>query len=202
MSLQRLIRAGWCGASLLAAASCGDSGPVAPLVSPRTEAAQANGGITMGSIVKWTEVRHENVVVSKRMTTRGGSLKVPNAGLELWFPENALSRDLTITVTVLRGHRVIYAFEPHGITFNVPVYVFQTLKGTELNVPRGVVRPDVWAGYLEDINSDVADDGTGTFSEVFPARYEGHGKDYYAVFSTTHFSGYAMASGRQSSSDR
>jgi hypothetical protein len=43
---------------------------------------------------------------------------------------------------------------------------------------------------------DVSDDGTGTFSETYNGDYYGKGNDALGYFATTHFSSYAMASGR------
>ena len=119
-----------------------------------------------------------------------------------YFPAGAVAQDLVVTATVLDGHRVAYDFQPHGTVFNTPIYIAQLLAGTELGPP-GVAhkRPDVYGGYLANGALDLGMDGSATFAEVFHATYHGSGSNALVVFTTNHFSGYAMASGRKVASD-
>jgi hypothetical protein len=152
-----------------------------------------------GAIVRRTVQLPADISASATITKKdGGYIYIAEAGLYLVFPKNAVSADLVVTATAYAGNRVVYDFEPHGTVFNAPIYVVQELRYTELNTPRSEKqRPAVWGGYLLNGLADIADDGTGSFSQVFAGDYYGKGNDALAYFSTTHFSGYAMASGRQ-----
>ena len=170
--------------------------PTAPMtLAPQREVAHSTA-ISSGMIVKRTVTLNDDVTTTTTVTKQGGWLEIPTAGLILYFPKGAVTEDLVVTATAHKGNKVVYSFEPHGTVFNTPVYVAQLLKDTELNTPRSKNRTIPWAGYLADGLLDVSDDGNGHFAEVFAAALYGKGNDTYAVFTTTHFSGYALASGR------
>ena len=154
--------------------------------------------IAKGLIVKRTTTLVADETGSTVVTPQGGWLYLPVSGLVLYFPEGAVAADLQVTATAYAGNRVIYDFQPHGTTFQTPIYVAQLLLETELNTPRSKrQRPEVWGGYLSHGLEDVLTDGTGYFAEVFSGQYFGKGGETYALFTTTHFSGYALASGRR-----
>jgi hypothetical protein len=151
-------------------------------------------------VVKRSSSLEADVSVTGTITPSGGVLALPEAGLLLYVPEGAVAEPVEITATALQGNRVVYDFQPHGLTFATPVYVAQLALGTELDSPRArKKRPDVWAGYLAAGTADVMSNGTAMFTETFDAFYHGSGSETVVVFSTTHFSGYAMASGRRES---
>ena len=120
------------------------------------------------------------------------------AGLMLVFPPGALSETTVITATAARGKGIVYDFQPHGLTFDEPIYVVQALLNTELQHRKK--RPAIWGAYLDHGDSDVLPDGSALFTETFPAWYSGKGSDALLVFTTTHFSQYAWASGVRSPS--
>jgi hypothetical protein len=189
-------------ALLIAVSSCGDRSVSAPdggLRHQRRAASSYDGmSVTRGTLVKRTFTIAHEISATATITPTGGMLSLPEAGLLLYFPEGAVSTPLTVTATALVGNRVAYNFEPHGTVFNTPIYVAQELLDTELNTPRArKQRPDVWAGYLANGAADILSDGSANFTEVFDAFYYGKGNDTYAIFTTAHFSGYAMASGRR-----
>lgn len=185
------------------AAACSDS--TAPEQRMRAVDRSADthlGAIAKGLVVKRTVTLAADEVGTTTVTPKGGWLFMPASGLVLYFPEGAVSSDLVVTATAYAGNRVVYDFQPHGTVFQRPIYVAQLLVATELNTPRAKNRrPDVWAGYLAHGLEDVTADGTGYFSEVFNGAYAGKGSETYALFTTTHFSGYALASGRRESAN-
>ena len=190
-------------AALLIAASCSD-GPGITSVSPElrnvgpASASQHVEYVAHGSILKRSARLDEDLSASATITPEGGLIAIPQAGLLLYFPSGAVSQTIEVTATAVKGNRVVYDFQPHGLTFDTPIYVAQRLQLTELDTPRsGRKRPAVWAGYLSRGVEDILSNGGGNFSEVFDAFYHGKGSEAAVVFSTTHFSGYAMASGRK-----
>lgn len=174
----------------------GPTAPSAPVTLAPEHRLAHSTALATGMIVKRTVTLTDDIAATTIVTKQGGWLEIPQAGLILYFPKGAVSSDLTVTATAYKGNKVVYGFEPHGTVFNTPVYVAQLLRNTELNTPRNKNRATPWAGYLAAGLSDVGQDGTGYFAEVFNAQYFGKGNDTYAVFTTTHFSGYALASGR------
>jgi hypothetical protein len=187
--------------ALVAQLGCGDASSVAaPQLASHASilrVAATPAYVARGAIVHRRLPLNTDLSATAIIGPRGGSLTIPDAGLTVLFPRGALSSRVSITAYAYAGNRVVYDFEPHGLVFNVPVIVMQRLRGTALNVnPRG--RPNVWGGYLPLGLADVDPSDTGSFSQVFPGTYGGAaGGDAYAFFSTSHFSGYAMASGRR-----
>jgi hypothetical protein len=187
----------------LLGASCSD-GSTAPRPAATSEhdraltTARAHSYIARGEIVKRTGNLQEDISATATITPEGGSLSLPEAGLVLFFPRDAVSETIEVTATALKGKRLVYDFQPHGLVFNTPIYVAQQLRGTELNAQRTQKKGlDVWAGYLSRGTDDILADGSANFTETFDATYYGTGSETLAVFMTTHFSGYAMASGRR-----
>jgi hypothetical protein len=187
----------------LLGASCSDSS-TAPRPAATSElnravtTALAHTYIARGEIVKRTGNLQDDITATASITPDGGSLSLPEAGLVLIFPRGAVSETVEVTATALKGKRLVYDFQPHGLVFATPIYVAQQLRGTELNAQRAQKKGlDVWAGYLSRGTSDILVDGSANFSETFNATYYGTGTETLVVFMTTHFSGYAMASGRR-----
>ena len=184
--------------ALLFAASCSD-GPTGPPASSLehagTVASQRSRYVANGDVLKRTFAFSRDVSRSATITPEGGVLAFPEAGLFLIFPPGALTQTTVVTATALKGNRVAYDFQPHGTLFATPIYVAQGLLRTELHGRGSRGEKAVWGGYLLNGASDIGADGSANFSEVFSAFFQGKGSDRLAVFSTTHFSGYAMASG-------
>lgn len=199
----KLYRCAAVSAALLAGGSCGDS-PTAPgdggagLQRASRVTAVASGYVARGSLIKRTFTLAENISTSATISPTGGYLSFPQVGLVLYFPPGAVSGTVVVTATAMKGNRVVYDFQPHGIVFDTPIYVAQSLALTELSTPRAVRKQqDVWAGFLRRGAADMLGDGSANFTEVFDAFLYGKGGGTVAVFTTDHFSGYAMASGRR-----
>lgn len=202
MSHLKLYRYAAVAAALMFGASCGDSPTATPPPTVELErvgatASAQDGSITRGYLLKRNVTLSSDVSTSATITPDGGFLMFAEAGLLLYFPEGAVSETTVITATALKGNRVAYDFQPHGIVFNTPVYVAQELLQTELNTPRVRKKGAVWGAYLSHGAEDILADGSATVTEVFNVFYHGKGSETLAVFTTTHFSGYAFGSGRR-----
>ena len=130
------------------------------------------------------------VSVSKVIGSAGGTLDVPEAGLRVTVPRNAVSSDVTFTVTALQGSMLAYEFGPHGITFAAPLKIEQDIKGVLLPADESVV-----AGYFPDQDDLAVDDVVGTINEKLPAQLDVVGNKIR--FDVYHFSGYLIATGRK-----
>jgi hypothetical protein len=187
-------------AALVIAAGCADgpgiTGPGGTLSRADAVAAARGKNGHRDEVLRRSFRLRNAVSASATITPEGGVLELPEAGLFLYFPPGALSRTTVVTARALRGKRVVYDFQPHGLVFGTPIYVAQSLEHTELRSAKArAKRPYVWGGYLSKGEADILADGTASFAEVFEAYYSGTDSDMLAVFSTTHFSGYSMASG-------
>jgi hypothetical protein len=187
-------------AALLIAASCSDgpgiTGPGSPLSSTDASASAKDHRGRRHDVLKRASRLRNPVSATATITPDGGVLELPEAGLVLYFPAGALSRTTTISATALEGKRVVYDFQPHGLVFATPIYVAQSLAHTELNTARArAKRPYVWGGYLTNGERDILADDSAIFAETFDAYYSGTDNEARAVFTTTHFSGYAFGSG-------
>ena len=133
------------------------------------------------------------------------SIAIPDAGLRVSFPAGSVPAATEICLTAHAGSLLTYSFHPHGLQFGVPVQVQQDLRGTTAYHDRVIARTMV-AGYLSaGVQYDVDAQGVGTFAETFSTTvYDDANsltttKPASVTFNTVHFSGYALASGRDSS---
>jgi hypothetical protein len=191
-------------------AGCSDRIPVAPLTPLSDAGATATSG--------WSEdetllVRTKPLVADEQISAwvypssnKYQSVKLRDAGLKVSFPPGSVSAPLYVTLIAHKGPYVTYEFLPHGTTFAVPVKVQQELKGTTA-YHNDVVMSALRAGYLANGLADVDyETGTATFSETFTIYYFDDTDTFtkttpsVAKFYTSHFSGYAMASGRSGGS--
>jgi hypothetical protein len=186
-------------AALLFAASCSDAPtgvPPSQLERAGTIASKRDRSVASGEVIRRTFSFAEDVAMSATISPDGGVLAFPEAGLFLLFPPGAVSQTTVVTATAFKGSRVAYDFQPHGLTFATPIYIAQVLMDTELNTPRAMKKQQsVWAGYLSNGAEDLLPDGSANFAEVFDAFFHGSGSERLVVFSTTHFSGYCIATG-------
>jgi hypothetical protein len=193
----KLHRLAVVSAALVLAASCSDAPTATPTRLDRLPImASQQDKVARVKLLKRTYTISEDIATSAAIGPAGGVLAVPEAGLLVYFPPGALVQSTLITATAFKGKNVAYDFQPHGLRFVTPIYVMQELVRTELNTARAMKKEmGIWAGYLANGTDDILPDGSATFSEVFNAFFDGTGSDRLAVFTTTHFSGYAMASG-------
>ena len=144
-------------------------------------------------------LKHD-VSASALISPAGGFLGIAEAGLLVYFPRGAVSQSVVVTVTAQRGKDLVYSFEPHGLTFNVPIVVAQELSFSAYSRKQGESSPEVQGGYLAGGTADIDASGTASLAEAFPVRYREYAGRTYLLFTTTHFSSYTFASGRCESS--
>jgi hypothetical protein len=185
-------------AALTALAACADAvRPTAPGAAAIEKTGAAPAYVAAGDLVKRTQRLSEDVTETATITPQGGFLWMRETGLLMYFPRGAVSETIVVSATALRGNHVTYDFQPHGTVFLTPILVGQAIQQTELKSDRKAKRPDVWAGYLPNGTGDISADGRARFSEVFTTVWQGSGQETYVLFATSHFSGYAMASGNK-----
>ena len=223
MSIRSVVRAVASVAAVTALAGCGDhQGPVAPVsqvnaptnpsspaaTSPATasplpsfdySAPAPNPGGQYPVLHRLAPIT-TTVSASASIGQRGGLLALPVTGLYVYFPEGAVQQRTTFTVTANMGPFVSYTFQPHTL-FQQPVILIQDLSYTEAKGNPALIA-NVQGGYLAHGSADISTTGTGNFAETYTAfivnASELPSQSTYAVFFTTHFSGYAYASGRSS----
>lgn len=120
----------------------------------------------------------------------GGTLQLPEAGLRVTVPRNAVATDVTFTVKALPGAMLAYEFGPHGTVFRTPLRVEQDIKEVLLPADESVV-----AGYFPEQDDLLVDEVVGTINEKLPAQLDVAGSK--VRFDVSHFSGYLIATGKQ-----
>jgi hypothetical protein len=130
--------------------------------------------------VSWSFVAGPNGTVSSNS----------KVGLTITVPRGALTTTQVITVTALAGAPIAYKFEPHGLVFQRPLTLTQSLSGVT-----GYSYRDVLAGaYFETDRLVLNEDGLAQISELLPAQTDLYRRT--VTFQIDHFSGYIVASGR------
>src|SRR5215210_5891442 len=91
---------------------------------------------TSGKKVKgarWVSTRTPvELTVSGIIGSAGGSLAIPGSQFVIYFPKDAVSKPMAITITSKASSWVTYDMAPHGTIFRKPVYVLQGLENTAL----------------------------------------------------------------------
>jgi hypothetical protein len=176
-----------------AIAACVSDSPVAPPSAPAAPASANASLLGLGGTTVVTPL-HRTVSLSQSLSTSatlgplGGTLSIPGAGVLVVVPPLALSSTQTITVTAVAGSNVAYEFAPHGLKFNVPLVVTQSLAGTEAGSKNPLVNPlSLFAGYFPDSTKPTS------ISERLNVNL--NLLNQVATFTVWHFSGYILASG-------
>jgi len=191
--------------SLVALAACAD--PSAPVQRPGDQVAlpslAANTGasqyVASGQMLHRTKWASYDITDSATITPdRGGQLIVRSAGLKVTFPKYAVSVPTVVWVTAYAGNKVVYEFGPHGTQFLAPVTIEQDLKDTKAYGSQPLAQ-DLFGGYVPDGTDDIDANDNVKVSETFDVTLipDTQRKSRWAQFSTWHFSGYVLASGRR-----
>lgn len=138
-----------------------------------------------------------DISVTVPIGKEGGTIQIPEAGITVTFPQNALrpparQNAVDVTVTAIKGDQVAYTFEPHGITFRSPVTVRQNLKGT--NAYKLVSLLTMEGAYFPSLADLSISTSTATVSEFQPTLVDITNSKL--TFTIDHFSGYLVATGR------
>jgi hypothetical protein len=217
MIRSRFLRSSVLVLSAFVALSCSDVSPTAP-PAPVASAVQAGtpqdallGGLLGGllkivlSIVSFDPHPNRNVqavawapeyanhtyTVSGTISSRGGTLTIPESDFSITFPKGAVSRSTVITITSDPTH-VAYAMSPH-MKFDRPLVVTQRLRHTEV-YGRPLSTP-IFGAYVEDTGllgglfkaleielSATLSTGSSSLPEI-------------TTWTVNHFSRYMLASG-------
>lgn len=182
---------------LLALAAAGVTGCSADSISaPPKATADASatlvgdvvGGLIRKDVLERTRLLTKDITVSKTIGKSGGTISIPEAGLEFTVPSGALKSNTTITVKALRGNLVAYEFGPHGLEFEKSPTVKQDLRNTEWSV--GQLRL-LTGGYFAEASHLDQKNGTALLSEVLKGVLVPLSRQF--SFKIDHFSGYVVA---------
>ncbi len=91
------------------------------------------GGVSVANVkgLLWaTTVLEAHRTTAHLKRSLGGSIEIPQPGLRITVPANALPSDMTITVTAVPGRILAYEFAPHGVVFLKPLTFSQDLRRT------------------------------------------------------------------------
>src|SRR3954471_21191432 len=149
--------------ALLAVAACGDQPNVtAPVAAAPAQRTILSTPATVNVVTRNTPLA-QPLSASKTIGILGGTISLPGAGLTVVVPALALTSTTQITVTALAGNQVAYEFQPHGITFRLPLVVTQSLIGTS---SQGTLLSIMKAGYFQSESDLDPVHGTGVVSEL------------------------------------
>ena len=190
------------------AIACGDQVlPSAPALAPPApvmERGNAKGRMRASILRRVRPLRSDAVScgVIDPTRSRETTIALQAAGLRVSFPFNSVATPTRVCLTAHAGDLLTYTFQPHGLRFNVPILVQQDLRGTTA-FHNPLLAERILAGYLlNGVTADVDGAGVGQFEETFTTAVLDDGDaptrttPARARFTTLHFSGYALASGK------
>lgn len=143
-------------------------------------------------VLKRTERLSEDLSVSRIIGPRGGQIQIARSGFRIDFAPGAVTEPTRITVTALEGHKIAYRFEPHGIEFQAPVVIRQSLRHTDA-WRNPALAPLLQGSYFEKLMIDPTESFVRSF-EQRPGRVRETGRTL--EFSIEHFSGYIVSCGK------
>ncbi len=178
--------------------------PVAPAEEPANGLLGTVLGIVRQVLTPVSVLQREaplatNISVTQRIGAEGGTIEIPQAGIRVVFPQNAVvlpgrQTHVDITVTALQGSGVAYTFQPHGLVFRHPVMISQDVQGTLAGRNRSLL-PRVEGAYFPSLSNLNLLSGLASVLEFRPTQVTTDGDRI--VFTVDHFSGYLIASGRR-----
>lgn len=194
-----LIAAG----GVVAAVACAEQTPTGPAATPVNAAAAAattstatatttSGSTLVGvtALMRTTPLAAP-ITRSVTLTAQGGTLQIPEAGLTVTIPRQAVADSTaTFTVTALAGSAVAYEFGPHGAKFAQKLKLNQSLSGTTWAGNTGTLK--VHAGYFAAASQVNTATGAAQVDEQIDGQVSGNA----FLFDVGHFSGYLVSMGR------
>ena len=126
----------------------------------------------------------------------GGSIVLHSTGGKIDIPPGALAQDTEITMTAVAGDNVAYEFTPHGLVFNAPVKLQQTIKGTWAEKYPALLK-DMHGSYYDQATLDSAFVDRGKFFARVAESQIGYFESNASQlkFYIGHFSGYLVSCG-------
>jgi hypothetical protein len=175
------------------ASACGTDNPTAPSGAQRqpSKPTTSLSGLLKVNLLTRNTALATSFSVSGEVGGKGATLSIPEAGLTVYFPAKAIKKG-TVTITAVAGRLLSYQFEPHGMTFAVPVVVTQDLSNTNAFNP-GLNQANFLAAYTASSGDIDLLTGTATPAELLATIVDPVAKT--VKFNIVHFSGYAVASG-------
>jgi hypothetical protein len=190
----------------LVVSACADNvatDPLAPSVAAESSlkgslpdlAATAKDAADLKLHAIWWKKQHKTeVTVSQTIGVNGGTITVAATGLTLSFPQGAVARPITITVTADPRY-VAYKMEPSGTQFLKDVTATQSLQTT--SIYGEPLRSQIFAAYIADDRLKLSgsipvleiESSYTIFSALNPLLPQAH------VWIIRHFSRYMLASG-------
>ncbi len=116
----KLLKNTWCliGVTLVSGLfGCTDQ-PMASDPFPSTSAVDAGF-----DALEWREPIGQEVVARQIIGPAGGVIRLRGIGVEISFPEGAVSESVLVEARALAGSVVAFEFEAHGLTFGVPIEI-------------------------------------------------------------------------------
>jgi hypothetical protein len=191
MALRPLSRFGARLLSILLLAGCARDGvtPLEPRAAlPPKPSSALLGLLPVRGVTRSTPLA-KDITVSAVIGNQGGTITIPEAGLTLVVPRNAVGSNVKFTATALAGRVVAYDFQPHGTKFAVPIQFTQDLRKTSLV---GMLTGPVLDGaYFADRNQISQQTGVALASEILPAAVDL--LRFRVSFGIKHFSGYLVS---------
>jgi hypothetical protein len=172
--------------------ACGDRMATEPEIASARSSTLSSTGEEIVGLVKRTEALPANLTASHVIGPRGGSIQIGRAGLRVEFARGAVTTPTRITVTALSGRNVAYRFEPHGLQFQAPVMIQQSLRHT-VAWKNPALLAELAGSYFEKLLVDRTDTYTKSL-ERRPGRVRDAGRMF--EFSIEHFSGYILSCGK------
>lgn len=127
------------------------------------------------------------VTASQVIGSEGGYLVLSETGFSLYVPRGAVSSPTTFKVTPVGDGLVAYDFEPHGVTFDVPLVFMQDLSKTNY-----VAGKSISGAYFTSPTKVNATTQSAEISELFTMSFDGFGLSFFSI---KHFSGYLVSMG-------
>ena len=173
---------------LLAGCARDAASPVAPTALPPKPNAALLGLLPVRGVTRATPLA-KDIKVSAVIDQKGGTLSIPEAGLTLVVPPNAVGSKTTFVATALAGKLVAYEFEPHGTRFAVPLQFQQDLK--KVSLLGALTSPLMKGAYFTDEGRLDQKLGLAFVTELLPATVDLlKGR---VGFPINHFSGYLVS---------
>lgn len=190
MRMHRLLLAG-----LIAVAAC-EGTPRATLSAPQHPSESILPELALVDVLVRNTPLQDDVSVTQSIGKQGGTLEIPEAGIKVIIPKNAIvppsnRNQVEITITALKGNEVAYQFEPHGLRFQQPIMVHQDIRST--NAYRNIAMQALMQGaYYQSLDQALS---LASVTEFRPSVFDI--TTAKLRFSVDHFSGYLVAVGRR-----
>ena len=190
MAFRPLSRIGARLLSLVLLAGCARdaASPIEPTAVPPAPNAALLGLLPVRGVTRSSPLA-QDISVSAVIDRNGGTISIPEAGLTLVVPANAVSAKTTFVATALAGKLVAYEFEPHGTRFAVPLQFQQDLK--KVSLVGTLTSPLMKGAYFTDESNLDQASGWAFVSELLPATTDL--LKARVSFPINHFSGYLVS---------